>query len=45
MQYIILLYAMDTETSWRGQWPVEEGGTELEAKAEEGELEEGDTRS
>ena len=28
-------------TSLRGQWPVEEGGTELEA--EEGELEEGDT--
>ena len=30
-------------TSWRGQWPAEEGGTELEAEAEEGELEEGDT--
>ena len=30
-------------TSWRGKWPAEEGGTELEAEAEEGELEEGDT--
>ena len=25
-------------TSWRGQWPAEEGGTELEAEVEEGEL-------
>ena len=26
-------------TNWRGQWPAEEGGTELEAEAEEDELE------
>ena len=30
-------------TSWRGQWAAEEGGTELEAEAKEGKLEEGDT--
>ena len=34
-------HAMDTEDELEGQWPAEEGGTELEAEAEEGELEEG----
>ena len=37
-------HAMDTEDEMEGAVrPAEEGGTELEAEAEEGELEEGDT--